>query len=171
MTSRRWKPSTCSSPSNIKAANVFVDTDGKAKLADYSYQLLIQVLLSNIAPDPVNLKKDFWIAPENLFGFGLLDFLSDIWAIGCLAFELCTGKPPFVDQIGWDQSKLRELHLKKGRFEFNRAAEFSDRHLRRLFRLHAGLPCLRNAKQTLRTAAAGASIYCEKPPAAGYDKP
>lgn len=138
---------------------MLVDTNGKVKLADYGYQLLVQILISNIAPDKANLKKDFWVAPENLKGFGSLEYLSDIWGIGCLAYELCTGNPPFVDQIGWDQARLREVHFNKGRLRSPRAAEVPCRHIFRLPGLHAVLSGLRDSEQALCHAAAEPPVH------------
>jgi serine/threonine protein kinase len=118
---------------------VLVDTNGKVKLADFGYQMFVQILLSKIAADSSYHMKDFWIAPENLIGLGSLEYLSDIWSIGCLAYELCTGSPPFVDQIGWDHNKLRELHLNKGTLLSTRAAEVSSWYIFRVLGLHEDL--------------------------------
>ena len=118
---------------------MLVDTNGKIKLADFGYQMLVQILLSKIAPDSSLFMKDFWIAPENLIGLGSLEYLSDIWSIGCLAYELYTGNPPFVDQIGWDHNKLRELHQSKGRIHSTRASEISSRYIIRVLGFYEDL--------------------------------
>ena len=93
---------------------MLVDTDGNVKLADYGYQMLLQSLLEAVAPDPEFSRKDFWLAPENLNSIRTLECLGDTWAVGCLAFELCTGSPPFAEQVGWDRARLRELHKRRG---------------------------------------------------------
>jgi serine/threonine protein kinase len=138
---------------------VLVDTNGKVKLADFGYQLFVQILLSKIAPDKTYYKKDFWIAPENLKGFGSLEYLSDIWSIGCLAYELCTGNPPFVDQIGWDEVKLRELHMNKGKLRSARTAEVPSRHFLRVSGLYEDLPGLRITEQAISYAASEPSLH------------
>ena len=89
---------------------MLVDTDGNVKLADYGYQMLLQSLLEAVAPDPEFSRKDFWLAPENLNSIRTLECLGDTWAVGCLAFELMTGNPPFMLETQGDVQKLKELH-------------------------------------------------------------
>ena len=35
------------------------------------------------------------MAPELFSDEGVYSFASDMWALGCVLFELATGKPPF----------------------------------------------------------------------------
>ena len=37
----------------------------------------------------------YYMAPELFSDEGVYSFASDMWALGCVLFELATGKPPF----------------------------------------------------------------------------
>lgn len=36
------------------------------------------------------------MAPELFQDGGVYSFQSDLWALGCIAYELATGQPPFI---------------------------------------------------------------------------
>lgn len=100
--------------SDIKAANVLLDTDGTAKLADYGYTVLVHVLLNRIELESRNIPREFWIAPENLKGFDTIDMRSDIWGVGCLVHELITGEPPFLEETEGKIDLLKLIHRRQG---------------------------------------------------------
>lgn len=92
---------------------MLTDTDGTVKMSDYGYSVLLHSLLEKILPIDDIAIKFFWIAPENLRGSNSIDTRSDIWGLGCLAFELLTNKPPFWDETGGNLEELKRLHKKK----------------------------------------------------------
>ena len=53
--------------------------------------------------------KYFWLAPENVRGSNTIDTRSDIWGIGCLAFEMLTGHPPFFLETGGNVDELKRM--------------------------------------------------------------
>ncbi len=86
-------------------------------MSDFGYSILLHSLYEKVLPREEMVKKNFWIAPENLHGsMSSIDTRSDIWGLGCLAFELLTNKPPFSDETGDDFEELKKLHKKKRRF-------------------------------------------------------
>lgn len=38
-----------------------------------------------------------YMAPELFSEFGIYSYKSDVWSLGCMIFEMATGKPPFAD--------------------------------------------------------------------------
>src|SRR5690606_15028427 len=78
---------------DIKPANVLVTRDGQVKLTDFGVALL--------ADDPVRLTATDhvmgtlpYLAPEVLVD-GAWTTKGDVYGLGCLAFKLMTGQPPF----------------------------------------------------------------------------
>jgi len=84
---------------DIKPENILLDTDGRARLADFGW--------SNFSED--DKKRETYcgtpeyLAPEMVMKQGHNEKI-DIWSLGVLMFELLTGRPPFVYK--GDTSKL-----------------------------------------------------------------
>jgi serine/threonine protein kinase len=91
---------------DLKPENILIDGSGAVKLADFGWSVH--------APEPYNARKTLcgtpeYLAPElaralaaaesgsaravSLHGSG-----ADMWALGCLAFELLTGATPFSEE-------------------------------------------------------------------------
>lgn len=94
---------------------MMIDVDGTAKLSDYGFTVLIQLLMKRLKNYPHNRPRDFWLAPENVMGFDISDMRSDIWSLGCLVIEMLTGNPPFLVQTEGNTEELMEIHKNKGR--------------------------------------------------------
>jgi serine/threonine-protein kinase ULK4 len=41
----------------------------------------------------------YYMAPELFSDDGVYSFYSDMWALGCILYELATGKPPFAATV------------------------------------------------------------------------
>jgi serine/threonine kinase 3 len=75
---------------DIKAGNILITADGKAKLADFG----VSAQLTNSK----NMRKTmigtpFWMAPE-LIQETLYDGKADIWSLGITILEVVEGRPP-----------------------------------------------------------------------------
>ena len=85
---------------DIKGANILVDKDGTAKLADFGCSKVLEKTLASMNDKQENaLQGSFpWMAPESVKA--TLGRRSDIWSFGCTLLEMATGKIP------WSHLKL-----------------------------------------------------------------
>ncbi|KAE8223454.1 hypothetical protein CF319_g3527 [Tilletia indica] len=86
---------------DLKPENVFLDALGNIKLGDFG--LSKQVGTAELARTYVG--TPYYMSPELATG-GPYDAKSDIWALGCIVYELCARKPPF------DAANQAELTIK-----------------------------------------------------------
>ncbi|MBX3472433.1 MAG: serine/threonine protein kinase, partial [Planctomycetes bacterium] len=78
---------------DMKPANVLVTRDGQVKLTDFGVALLVDDPVRLTAIDHVMGTLPY-LAPEVL-GDGVWTAAGDVYGLGCLAFKLMTGQPPF----------------------------------------------------------------------------
>lgn len=93
---------------DIKPANVFLDSENNVKLGDFG--------LAKIMSERDNFTKTFvgtplYMSPE-LVRNKKYNTKSDVWALGCLIYELSALKAPFNAELG----NLNEL-IKKGKYD------------------------------------------------------
>ncbi|GAA5907957.1 hypothetical protein JCM6882_001538 [Rhodosporidiobolus microsporus] len=75
---------------DIKPENVFLDKDNNLKLGDFGLSKAMQ----QAAMTQTYVGTPYYMSPELING-QMYDVKSDIWALGCLIYELCAGHPPF----------------------------------------------------------------------------
>lgn len=86
---------------DLKPENVFLDADQNVKLGDFglSKQMAAQTFANTYVGTP------YYMSPELATGQPY-DIKSDVWALGCIVYELCALCPPF------DASNQTELTRK-----------------------------------------------------------
>ena len=86
---------------DLKPANVRITPDARLKILDFG---LAMILRGETSPTAITVSvtetKAFvgtlpYMAPEQLLG-GKLDPRTDIWATGCILYEMATGRRPFL---------------------------------------------------------------------------
>jgi len=76
---------------DLKPANIFISLEGELKLGDLG---LGRALSSQTFEAYSRVGTPLYMSPEVLDGSGY-DTKSDVWSLGCIAYELCTMKSPF----------------------------------------------------------------------------
>ena len=81
---------------DLKPGNVMITRHGEVKLTDFGIAVPEVVVAAEFPAAPrVVMGTPPYMAPEQLAG-GPVDRRTDVYALGCLAYELLTGRHPFT---------------------------------------------------------------------------
>ncbi|MDR1355670.1 MAG: Stk1 family PASTA domain-containing Ser/Thr kinase [Propionibacteriaceae bacterium] len=80
---------------DIKPANVMITTDGQVKVMDFGIARAVADADATMTQTATVIGTAQYLSPEQARG-DTVDARSDIYAVGCLLYELLTGRPPFT---------------------------------------------------------------------------
>lgn len=80
---------------DIKPGNVMVDESGTIKVMDFGIARALSDSSATMTQTQAVVGTAQYLSPEQARG-ETVDFRSDLYSVGCVLFELLTGRPPFV---------------------------------------------------------------------------
>ncbi len=80
---------------DIKPENILLH-DGSALVADFGIALAASKAGSRMTETGMSLGTPQYMSPEQAMGERELDARSDVYALGCVTYEMLTGEPPFT---------------------------------------------------------------------------
>jgi TolB-like protein len=93
---------------DLKSANVAISSEGRVKVLDFGLAVRRKEELEEATRSRVSLEQEKnmagtlpYIAPEVLRGEPA-DARSDLWALGVMLYEMCSGRLPFRGNSGFD---------------------------------------------------------------------
>jgi len=97
---------------DLKPANIFLSDDGRLKLGDFGLARDLGAVRLTIDGQTVGTAK--YLAPEQAMAKPDIDGRTDLYALGCILFELLAGRPPFVNDDPYAHTsyfQLMEKHV------------------------------------------------------------
>ncbi|MFE1174406.1 protein kinase [Streptomyces sp. NPDC058773] len=80
---------------DIKPANVMLTASGAVKVVDFGIAKALSEVATRLTGTGVAVGTPAYLAPEQING-GETDHRTDLYAVGCLLYELLTGRPPYT---------------------------------------------------------------------------
>jgi serine/threonine protein kinase len=91
---------------DLKPANLYLSADGRVKIGDLG--LARDLGAARLTADGKTLGTWRYMAPEQITGAAEIDGRLDLYALGCILFEMLVGRPPFE---GLNFAEIFDQHL------------------------------------------------------------
>jgi NIMA (never in mitosis gene a)-related kinase len=111
---------------DLKPANIFITQEDTLKLGDFG---LGRVFSEETIEAYSKVGTPLYMSPELLIGEGY-DMKSDVWSLGCIAYEMCEMKSPFRNDN--EKMSLMDLFNNITKGEYKPVSEKYSENLRRM---------------------------------------
>ena len=83
---------------NLKPSNIIIDEFGNVKICDFKKALNINEMTMNDIRKNKTAMTPCYTAPELFSDNGIYSFKTDLWALGCIMYEMALGQVPFFEE-------------------------------------------------------------------------
>lgn len=91
---------------DLKPSNLFLTADGAAKLGDFG--IALDIHNADLTADGLTVGTFNYMSPEQIKGSRGITGKTDLYALGCVLFEMTTGRPPYP---GDNFAQIFDQHL------------------------------------------------------------
>ncbi|HEX6986669.1 MAG TPA: serine/threonine-protein kinase [Planctomycetaceae bacterium] len=92
---------------DLKPANLFFTKEGEVKLGDFG--IALDTARAELTATGLTVGTYMYMSPEQIRGDRDISPKTDLYALGCLLYEMLTGRPPFQ---GENFARIFDQHLK-----------------------------------------------------------
>ena len=83
---------------NLKPSNIIIDEFGNVKICDFKKALNMNEMTMNDIRKNKTAMTPCYTAPELFNDNGVYSFKTDLWALGCIMYEMALGQVPFFEE-------------------------------------------------------------------------